>query len=128
LPLRLSIVEKVGAKVDRGTISASQEASLLVTPLFAPATAGEAAVIAALLKAGAKINRATTGGCTPLFIAAQEEHTAAVSVLIGAGAEIDIVDDHQCTPLPRKWETRQSWRCLLRQGQTSTVGVMDVHL
>jgi ankyrin repeat protein len=69
-----------------------------MTPLIVAAMAGHAAVIAVLLKAGAKMNRTTTGGYTPLFTAAQEGHRADVSVLVKAGAEIDIVIDDLCTP------------------------------
>ena len=86
---------------------------------------GFAAVIADLLKAGAKMNKISTGGFTPLFMATQGGHMAAVSVLVGAGAEIDIFERRavgacRCM-LPRLLDTRGCWRCLYRQGGMSTV-------
>jgi ankyrin repeat protein len=81
---------KAEAKVDGGLVSDDHETPmpttlLLMTPLLMAATAGHAAVIAVLLKAGAKMNRASARGCTPLFIAVQLGRRAAVSVLIKAG-------------------------------------------
>jgi len=89
-----------GAKVDGGAFCDDYKTPKVTTPLYTAADAGHAAIIAVLSKAGAKMNRATTGGFTPLFIAAQEGHMAAVSVLTGAGADVDSRNDSTgCTPL-----------------------------
>ena len=61
-----------------------------------------AAVVSALIAAGADVNMATTTdeGCTPLHAAASGGHTAVVRALIAAGADLDrpTIDDDS-TPL-----------------------------
>jgi ankyrin repeat protein len=53
---------KAGAKVDGDAFVDDHEIPMLTTPLLMAAAAGHAVVIAVLVKAGAKINRTTTGG------------------------------------------------------------------
>jgi ankyrin repeat protein len=50
---------------------------------------GHAAVVSALLTAGAEVDKTTVTGETALMIAAHEGSSAAVSVLLTAGAEVD---------------------------------------
>ena len=63
--------------MDGGVFSNNDEAPTITTPLIAAATAGHAAVIAVLLKAGAKMNSTTARSCTSLCAAAAEGHMSA---------------------------------------------------
>jgi ankyrin repeat protein len=51
------------------------------------------AVVAALIKAGAAVDRARFGGETPLYAAAKQNHEAVVAVLLEAGANVDMVTE-----------------------------------
>ena len=65
------------------------------TPIYAAAQEGHAAIVAALLAAGAEFRRGTIGdGATPLFVAAQRGHEAVVSVLLRSGTD-KIVGYHE---------------------------------
>jgi hypothetical protein len=54
--------------------------------LFIAAQNGHKAVVRALIKAGADVNKAMDNGWTPLLIAAQNGHQAVVRALIELGA------------------------------------------
>jgi len=69
------------------------------TPLIVAAYEGHAAVVAALLAAGAAVDQATEGGATPLFKAAHRGHAAMVAALLAAGAAVDQAMGDGCTPL-----------------------------
>jgi uncharacterized protein len=58
------------------------------TPLRRAAERGHVAAIAALLKAGARMNGADSYGQTPLMRAAFSYQTAAVHALVAAGADV----------------------------------------
>jgi ankyrin repeat protein len=58
------------------------------TPLQRAALKGHVAAIAALVKAGARVDCASSNGYTPLILAAAEGHTAAVDALVAAGADV----------------------------------------
>ncbi len=59
-----------------------------ITPLFMAATNGNAAVIDALLKAGADANSAKSNGTTVLMIAAAAGNPQAVELLLAHGADV----------------------------------------
>lgn len=52
-----------------------------------------------LIRAGADVNIANTGGQTPISIAAEKNHLQIVKLLIGAGAAVNIEDNEGMTPL-----------------------------
>jgi ankyrin repeat protein len=58
------------------------------TPLQRAAANGHVAGIAALLKAGARVDGANSFGVTPLMRAAWQGHTAAIDALVAAGADV----------------------------------------
>jgi hypothetical protein len=58
------------------------------TPLQKAAAGGHLAAIAALLKAGARVDGVDSGGITPLMLAAFDGRTAAVNALVAAGADV----------------------------------------
>ena len=60
-----------------------------ITPLFMACTNGSAAMIEALLKAGADANSTKSNGTTPLMIAAASGSADAVKVLLDHGAEVN---------------------------------------
>ena len=57
--------------------------------LFSAAKNGHAAVVSALLTAGADKNATTQNGITPLDIAAEKGHEVVVSALLAAGADVN---------------------------------------
>ena len=59
------------------------------TPLFLASREGNAAIVAALLDAGASAKTASTTGSTPLMLAAASGNTETITRLLDAGAEID---------------------------------------
>ena len=60
------------------------------TPLFLAAREGNAAVVAALLDAGADAKAVSVTGSTPLMLAAEAGNVEAVQRLLDAGAEVDV--------------------------------------
>jgi ankyrin repeat protein len=70
-------------------------------PLRAAAENGHVAAIAALLKAGARVDGADSYGRTPLMFAAACGHTAAVDALVAAGADVHHADNGGNTALHR---------------------------
>jgi len=71
------------------------------TPLQQAAWKGHVAAIAALLKAGAHVDGATSEGYTPLMRAAWKGHTAAIDALIAAGADVNRANKNGDTALHR---------------------------
>jgi ankyrin repeat protein len=62
-------------------------------PLVLAAQNGHAAVVAALLKAGAEVNRVhQTNGSFPLLLAAQNGHADVATVLLKAGAQVNRIN------------------------------------
>jgi hypothetical protein len=68
-------------------------------PLIAAAARGNAAIVRALLAAGAEVNYADAGGRTALFGAAHGGHEEVCRVLLAAGAKADVVTRGHSTPL-----------------------------
>ena len=62
------------------------------TPLFMASRAGNAAIIGALLDAGADPNRTLTTGATPLMTAAASGSADAVATLLDHGADVDATE------------------------------------
>lgn len=67
------------------------------TPLHGAALRGDAAAVAALIKAGANVNATNAAGATPLHYAAGSER--AVELLLGAGANPNALSRSRFTPL-----------------------------
>ena len=82
-----------GANVDY------QEAQSGSTPLVVAAEKGHAAIVRALLDAGADTDLAANDGGNPLYIAAYYGHEAIVRTLLDAGAGKDLADNDGATPL-----------------------------
>ena len=59
------------------------------TPLFFASREGHAAIVAALIDAGASVKAVSTTGSTPLMLAAASGNAEAITRLLDAGAEID---------------------------------------
>ena len=69
------------------------------TPLHRVAHAGNAAVVARLLRAGAAADAATRHGVTPLALASARGHAGVVETLLGAGADPNQASPQGETPL-----------------------------
>ena len=70
------------------------------TALDFAATAGRAATVAAILVAGAAVDKPRNDGATPLFMSAQLGHVEVVAALLAAGAAVDKPQHTTgCTPL-----------------------------
>ena len=67
--------------------------------LYAAAQFNHARAIAALVKAGADVNFASSEGCTPLNKAAQEGYREAVVALLVARAAVNVANDQGASPL-----------------------------
>jgi len=70
-----------------------------ITPLFIAVQEGHTPCAIELIKAGADVNIARSGGVTPLHMAAYKGHEGCVASLIQAGADIHKVTDDGYTPL-----------------------------
>jgi ankyrin repeat protein len=78
------------AEIER-QIAAGADPNALVddwTPLQMAAREGHVAAIGSLLKAGARVNGASSRGWTPLMYAAGSGHAAAIDALVAAGADV----------------------------------------
>jgi uncharacterized protein len=78
------------AEIER-QIAAGADPNALVndlTPLQRAAQNGHVAAIAALVKAGARVDGADSYGQTPLMWAAAKDHTAVIDTLVAAGADV----------------------------------------
>src|SRR5713101_8621246 len=60
-----------------------------ITPLIMASKNGDAALIAALIKAGAEVNTATTDGMTPLMATAVSGNVEAAKALLDHGANVN---------------------------------------
>lgn len=70
-----------------------------VSSLFIACQKGHAAVLRALLDAGADTNLVADDGSSPLFVASQAGHAEVVKALLDAGADPHLVADDGATPL-----------------------------
>jgi ankyrin repeat protein len=69
------------------------------TPLQWAAQKGHVAAMAALLKAGGRVDGEDSEGVTPLMWASRFGHTAAVDVLVAAGADVHRASEYGDTAL-----------------------------
>jgi hypothetical protein len=89
------------AEIER-QIAAGADPNALVddyTPLQWAARYSHLAAIAALLKAGARVDGADSAGITPLMWAAASNHTAAIDALVAAGAQAHCANRRGVTAL-----------------------------
>jgi ankyrin repeat protein len=108
IPLVQLLLEQ-GAKPDVHS-SDSQSSSLLsssslsfsslnFSPLVVACSRGDAAIVEALLDAGAKVNRTTATGVSPLALCAGNSSLPVVKRLLELGAHLEAADDTGQTPL-----------------------------
>jgi hypothetical protein len=69
------------------------------TPLQRAAISGHIAAMAALVKAGARVDGASSDGATPLILVASQSSLAAIDALLAAGADVHRADKHGDTAL-----------------------------
>ena len=69
------------------------------SPLIVACQRGEPAIVAAMLDAGADVNRTTATGISPLALCAGNSSTAIAKRLLDSGATLDVADDTGQTPL-----------------------------
>jgi uncharacterized protein len=92
----LTLVEallKGGAKPDASTSTVN------FSPLVSACLRGDPAIVAALLDAGADVNRTTATGISPLALCAGNSSAAIVKRLLALGAQVDAVDETGQSPL-----------------------------
>ena len=68
-------------------------------PLYAAASGGHREVVAALIAAGANVDKAMNDGFTPLLAAAENGHHEVVTALLAANATVDLAMNDGRTPL-----------------------------
>lgn len=83
-----------GAKPDFATANAQS-----FSPLIVACQRGDPSVVAALLDAGAEVNRTTASGISPLALCAGNSNMAMVKRLLELGAKLDASDDTGQSPL-----------------------------
>jgi len=89
-----------GAKPDADALqNKSQNLSQSFSPLVVACQRGDPAIVAALLDAGAEVNRPTATGISPLALCAGHSTAAAVKRLLELGAEVEAADETGQTPL-----------------------------
>ncbi|MDD3470914.1 MAG: ankyrin repeat domain-containing protein [Thermoguttaceae bacterium] len=69
------------------------------TALHFAASCGDAAMVEALLAAGASVDLKNRDGVTPLLLAAQENQLEVVRILLAAGADLNVRANEGITPL-----------------------------
>jgi uncharacterized protein len=79
------------AEIERLVAAGADPNAVVVdwTPLQKAAVYGQVAAMAALLKAGARVDGADSAGQTPLILAAANGQTAAIDALLAAGANVN---------------------------------------
>jgi ankyrin repeat protein len=97
------------------------------TPLQQAAMYGHIAAMAALLKAGARVDGVDSAGITALMVAAYGGHTAAVDALVAAGADVHRVNENGDTALhwASAWGHLDAARVLLEAGAKADVRNKD---
>jgi ankyrin repeat protein len=82
-------VAEIERQIAAGADPNAFEGSTSATPLQWAAAGGHVAAMAVLLKAGAYVDGASSGGWTALMLAADYGHTAAIDALVAAGADVN---------------------------------------
>jgi ankyrin repeat protein len=85
-------VPEIERQIAGGADPNAFEGTTSATPLRWAANGGHVAAIAALVKAGARVDGRDSAGYTPLMVAAYYVHTAAVDALLAAGADVHRVN------------------------------------
>lgn len=93
-PAVVKLLLDKGAKPDA---AASESTSF--SPLVVACQRGDAAIVAALLDAGAQVNRVASTGVSPLALCAAHSSTVIVKRLLDLGAQVDAADSTGQTPL-----------------------------
>ena len=93
LPLVKLLLAK-GAKPDLAAVGTQN-----FSPLIVACQRGDPLVVAALLDAGAEVNRTTASGISPLALCAGNSSVAIVKHLLELGAKLDASDDTGQSPL-----------------------------
>ncbi|KAL3684402.1 hypothetical protein R1sor_002424 [Riccia sorocarpa] len=97
------------------------------TPLQSASSGGKAAVVEALLAAGADVNLANSGGRTPLHYAASKGHIDIAAMLISGGAKLNKKDKVGCTALHRAASSGHSSMCELLIEEGANIDSTDVN-
>jgi uncharacterized protein len=92
-------VAEIERQIAAGADPNAFEGTTKWTPLHWAATRGRVAAIAALLKAGARVDGVNSYGDTPLMWAAGKGHTSAVNALVAAGADVHRASEYGNTAL-----------------------------
>lgn len=93
-PALVKLLLDKGAKPDVDTKQTQN-----FSPLVVACQRGDPIIVAAILDAGADVNRATTTGISPLALCAGSSSVAIVNRLLDSGANVDAADETGQTPL-----------------------------
>jgi ankyrin repeat protein len=94
-------VAKIERQIAAGADPNAFEGTGGLTPLQCAGAYGHVAAIAALLKAGARVDGVDSDGTTPLIFAAANGRTAAIDALVAVGADVHRADKDGDTALHR---------------------------
>jgi hypothetical protein len=90
-------LERMAALIKKGVdVNAASDGK---RPLAQAASAGNAAAVKVLLKAGAKVNLAEQTSVSPLQWAVIQDHVPVIKALIAAGADVNYKNSYGETPL-----------------------------
>jgi hypothetical protein len=120
-------VAEIQRQIAEGADPNAFEGTDRLTPLQRAVLNGHFAAIAALLKAGARVDGADSSGRVPLMLAAWKGHTAAIDALVAAGADVNRADKDGDTALHRAlwWGQLDAARVLLEAGARTDVRNKD---
>jgi ankyrin repeat protein len=116
-------VAEIERQIAAGADPNAFEGRFLLTPLQLAAINGHIAAIAVLLKAGAHIDGADSGGETPLMGASADGRAAAIDALVAAGADVHRVriDGHTALHVAAANGKLDAARVLLEAGARADI-------